>query len=371
MEEIEAPKPVTPTEIKNIKKFETKIRNEDYELKVGEGCNKIIFSINKKGNALLIYENEYSFDDLLKVNENLKCFNSVNALYNSFDKLFQNNKITIEKNENNLDIIQLGILIYNFLGDEIKCLLNLNLKEIKGKDYNKKLMIEILELKKTIAEKDEEIKALNEKVDKLNKKMEIFEKKLPLIEKEMKKFELLKDIPLLLRQSEIINDINNIYLIINRLIKDFPNISFELIYNPTNKNETSENFHKICDGKENVLVLIKTTDNTRFGGFTSVGFNSTSGYTKDDKAFLFSLDKNKIYNIKKGSDAIYCCEEKGPCFLGTSWFNININKDIFTGKQNTSQAKDNKYEINNDYELNNGSPYFYIKGLEIYQVKNN
>ena len=187
----------------------------------------------------------------------------------------------------------------------------------------------------------------------------------------MKKFELLKDIPLLLRQSEIINDINNKNLIINRLIEDFPNISFELIYNPTNKNETSDNFHKICDGKENVLVLIKTTDNIKFGGFTSVGFNSTSVYTKDDKAFLFSLDKNKIYNIKKGSDAIYCVEEKGPCFLGTSWFNININKDIFTGKQNTSQAKDNKYEINNDYELNNGSPYFYIKGLEIYQVKNN
>ena len=234
-------------------------------------------------------------------------------------------------------------------------------------------MIEILELKKTIAEKDEEIKALNEKVDKLNKKMEIFEKKLPLIEKEMKKFELFKDIQLLLRQSEIINDINNIYLIINRIIKDFPNISFELIYNPTNKNETSENFHKICDGKENVLVLIKTTDNTRFGGFTSVGFNSNSGCTKDDKAFLFSLDKNKIYNIKKGQDAIYCREGKGPCFLGigTSWYNININKDIFTDKQSTSPAKDNKYEINNDYELNNGNRYFYIKKLEIYQVKNN
>ena len=188
----------------------------------------------------------------------------------------------------------------------------------------------------------------------------------------MKKFESLKDIQFQLRQSEIINDINNIDLIINRLIKDFPNISFELIYNPTNKNETSENFHKICDGKENVLVLIKTTDNIKFGGFTSVGFNSNSCCTKDDKAFLFSLDKNKIYNIKKGSDAIYCREEKGPCFLGTFLYNnININKCIFTYKQNTSPAKDNNYEINNDYELNNGNQYFYIKKLEIYQVKNN
>ena len=364
MEEIEAPKPVTQTEIKNIKKFETKIQNEDYELKVGEGCNKIIFSINKKGNALLIYENEYSFDDLLKVNENLKYFNSVNALYNSFDKLFQNNKITIEKNENNLDIIQLGILIYNFLGDEIKCILNLNLKEIKGQDCNKKLMIEIFELKKTIAKKDEEIKALNEKFDKLNKKMEILENK-------MNSFELSKNIPSQLGQSEIIKGKNNIDLIINRLIKDFPNISFELIYKPTNNNETGEDFHKICDGKENVLVLIKTTDNTRFGGFTSVGFNSSSGFTKDDKAFLFSLDKNKIYEVKKGCNAIFCGQTYGPCFTGTDSFNIYIENKIFTYKQHTSPARDNCYEIINDYELNNGNYFFYVKNLEIYHVRNN
>ena len=363
MEEIEAPNPIIPKSIKNIKKFDTKIQNEDYELKVGESLNTIIFSINKKGNELLIYENEYSFDDLLKINENLKCFNPVNILYNSFEELFKNNKIIIEKDENNFDVIHLGILIYNFLGKDIKCQLDLKLKEIKGQVDNKKLMIEIFELKKTIAKKDEEIKALNEKFDKLNKKMEILENK-------MNSFELSINILSQSGQSEIIKGKNNIDLILNRLIKDFPNISFELIYNPSNKNETTEDFHKICDGKENVLVLIKTTDNIKFGGFTSVGFNSTSKYTKDDKAFIFSLDKNKIYNIKKGSNAIYCYETHGPSFTGTSSFNINIYKNIFKTQQNTSTAKDNCYEINNDFELNNGNEYFYVKNLEIYQVKN-
>ena len=370
MEEIEAPNPIIPKNIKNIKKFDTKIQNEDYELKVGESLNTIIFSINKKGNELLIYENEYSFDDLLKINENLKCFNPVNILYNSFEELFKNNKIIIEKDENNFDVIHLGILIYNFLGKDIKCQLDLKLKEIKGQVDNKKLMIEIFELKKTIAKKDEEIKALNKKFDKINEKVEILEK-LPLIEKEMKKIKSSTIVQLQLEQSEIINNKSNIDIIINRLIKDFPNISFELIYNPSNKNETTEDFHKICDGKENVLVLIKTTDNIKFGGFTSVGFNSNSYYTKDDKAFLFSLDKNKIYNIKKGRDAIYCCKDYGPSFTGTSLFNIFIYQNIFKSKQNTSTAKDNCYEINDDYELNNGKLYFFIKNLEIYQVKNN
>ena len=363
MEKFEAHRPIIPTEIKNIKKFETKVQNEDYELKVYKDYNKIIFSINKKGNELLIYENEYTLDDLFKSNENLKCFNSLDILYNSLEELFENNKIIIEKDENNLHVINLVILIYNFLGKEIKCLLNLNLKEIKGQDCNKKLMIEILELKKTIAKKYEEIKSLNEKFDKLNKKMEILENELKSIKSSKKVFQF--------EQSEIIKNEINRDLIINRLIKDFPNISFELIYKPTNKNETSDDFHKICDGKENVLVLIKTTDDIKFGGFTSVGFNSSSGYTKDDKAFLFSLDKNKIYNIKKGQDAIYCREEKGLCFYSKNFSNINIQKRLFLDRHNTSYAKDNCYEINNDFELNNGKLYFYVKNLEIYQVKNN
>ena len=192
--------------------------------------------------------------------------------------------------------------------------------------------------------------------------MEILENELKSIKSSKKVFQF--------DQSEIIKNEINKDLIINRLIKDFPNISFELIYKPTNNNETGKDFHKICDGKENVLVLIKTADNTRFGGFTSVGFNSTSKYTKDDKAFIFSIDKNKIYNIKKGSNAIYCYETHGPCFTGTSCFNITIYGNIFNNQQNTSTAKDNCYEINYDFELNNGNQYFYVKNLEIYQVKN-
>ena len=176
MDETEAPKPITSIdEMKNIKQFDIKLTNEEYVLKIGEGYNVITFSINKKGNDLIIYENEYSFEDLLKINENFKVFNSVNALYNSFDELFKSNKIIIEKDENNLDNIQLGILMCNFLGKEIKCLLYLKRKEIKDQDYNKKLLIEISELKKLMTKNNEEISVLNEKVDKLIQKVEYLE----------------------------------------------------------------------------------------------------------------------------------------------------------------------------------------------------
>ncbi len=41
-------------------------------------------------------------------------------------------------------------------------------------------------------------------------------------------------------------------------------------------------------------------------GYSSVGFNSKSEYTKDSNAFIFSVDKKKLYNVKKDRDAIYC-----------------------------------------------------------------
>ena len=241
---------------------------------------------------------------------------------------------------------------------------------MKENEYNKKLLCEISELKKLIAMKDNEIKTLKEKVDMFAQRFEIIEK-LPIISKEIKIDKLIKINSLQLKESDILKDSKDIKLLINRLIKDFDNIYLELVYKPINKDEKAENFHIVCDGIKNVIVLIKTTDNIKFGGFTSVGFNSLSGNTRDDKAFLFSLDNNKIYEIRKGNNAIYCNSHKGPCFLGYNWYNINISNNIFTDLHNSASAKNNPYEINWDYELNGGKQFFKIQNLEIYQVKSN
>ena len=108
----------------------------------------------------------------------------------------------------------------------------------------------------------------------------------------------------------------------------------------------------------------------RFGGFTSVGFNSTSGNTLDNNAFIFSIDKRIIYNVKKNKEAIYCYSTYGPCFLGTLFFyNIYIGGNHFLKEEcNTSPSKDNAYYIKYDYELNNSNKNFYISNLEIFKV---
>ena len=131
-------------------------------------------------------------------------------------------------------------------------------------------------------------------------------------------------------------------------------------YKCDENNDLPKIFHEKCDGKKNVILFVETIEGIKFGGYTSVGFNSNSKYTKDNKAFIFSLDKKKIYNIKKDKNAIYCLNGYGPSFCGTSCFNIFIFGEHFLKQKcNTSECSDNNYEINSDYELNNSKKIFY------------
>ena len=67
----------------------------------------------------------------------------------------------------------------------------------------------------------------------------------------------------------------------------------------------SKDFHKYCDNKGSTLILVKTTKNKIFGGFTPLNWDNSS-YTKIDESnqtFIFSLNLMKKYNmIKKGRD---------------------------------------------------------------------
>ena len=76
-------------------------------------------------------------------------------------------------------------------------------------------------------------------------------------------------------------------------------------------------FHSKCDNIPNTLTIIKSEGNKRFGGFTSLTWESSySNKWKDDKnAFLFSLDKKQIYPYKNSDKRAICCNRyQGPCF---------------------------------------------------------
>ena len=378
---MEAPIAITPQE-ETSKNFEIIYKDDKYGLNIDGNSfeNKIILRLNSLKDNFIIYKNEYSLEELININDIFKKFNSVNDFINSFEDLIENKKVIIENNQNEATNIYLGILFSNFLGKETKIILNLQLN-IKKEDYNKFLLLKISNLEKIVSQKDEEIK--NIKIE-FNGKINILEQRIKEIEnliKNEKKDEnnknnnnnlhILDNFSSIIK-SDILNDKSNFDLLYKRLNPKNQNIKFNLIFKADKNNSSVSDFHKYCDEKKNVLVLIKTDKDVRFGGFTSEGFDSSSWHKKDNKAFLFSLDKKHIYEIKKGKNAIYCFKKYGPCFVGaqngSGYFNISIKEDIFKNQQNTGNNEDNSYEINYDFELNNGEKDFKVKQLEVFQI---
>ena len=78
------------------------------------------------------------------------------------------------------------------------------------------------------------------------------------------------------------------------------------------------------------------------------------------------MDKNKIYPVIKGKDAIRCCNCCCPQFSeDTIYLCANF---LSHNSSNVSKINDNYQGFNLDYELNNGTQNFIVKDLEVYQL---
>ena len=149
--------------------------------------------------------------------------------------------------------------------------------------------------------------------------------------------------------------------------KEFYNM--KMIYRASEDGDTAQMFHKKCDKQSPILLLVKTTKNRRFGGFSQCFFESTNDPIGklDDSAFIFSLNKLKTYDIQQGQSAICTCKDKGPMFYGNVSCNIFLGDNFFTTKGNVAKKGD-RYKTTEDYEINFGKSKFFAKEVEIYRV---
>ena len=164
--------------------------------------------------------------------------------------------------------------------------------------------------------------------------------------------------------SDIIKSPMEEGMLLNKLGKKGKNIKLTLLYKATLDTDRAEIFHKKCDKAKNTLVIIETINGMRFGGFTTQSWQGNGVDKKDDKAFVFSLDKLQIYNIISGQPAIGCYPKYGPVFLGCQ---IKVNDNFFV-KGGTTYRKNVNYAINSDFELNDGIKFFGIKEMEVFEV---
>ena len=175
----------------------------------------------------------------------------------------------------------------------------------------------------------------------------------------------IQDTRLEIVKGDIIQNTQELELLTRKISKNNRKIILNLLYKATIDSDKAEIFHQKCDPANSSLVLIKSGNGKRFGGYTSCNWKGNSIEKKDENAFVFSLDKMKIYENIPGEDAIGCYPKYGPIFLGCQ---IRIYDEFFTNGGTTFE-KGLNYKTEEDFELSGGLKKYDVKEIEVYSVE--
>jgi hypothetical protein len=314
-------------------------------------------------------------------------FMSLNEVMDSFDELIKMKCLYIIKEEKNIKI-----KIINPILKKKEIYINMPMIEKDVKNQIDSILLYIKSLNNTInkmkTEYDNKIKLLEEKIKQNENKIEKLENRInENVTNKGNSYPKLKSVQNKNKEifinnndidSKIIENIQDISFINEKLENNFNGkINYNLIYRATRDGPKTNDFNKNCNGKNNQLIILKTTKGFIFGGFTERGFQNTNeGKIKDDSVFLFSLNNKKIYDIKKGSYAMYeYAEKKFGIFFGKSDGNNPIflgsqNCDMLLNKNYTCQKNNEEYSFTFDYELNGGEKKFQLEEIEVFQITN-
>ena len=175
----------------------------------------------------------------------------------------------------------------------------------------------------------------------------------------------IQDTRLEIVKGDIIQNVKELELLSRKISKNNQKIILNLLYKATIDSDKAEAFHKKCDSAKSTIVLVKSENGKRFGGYTTCSWGGNNIEKKDNNAFIFSLDKMATYDIIPGEVAIGCYPEYGPVFLGCQ---IRIYNEFFT-QGGTTFEKGMNYATEEDYELTGGLKKFDVKEIEVYSVE--
>ena len=142
-------------------------------------------------------------------------------------------------------------------------------------------------------------------------------------------------------------------------------VKFMILYTASKDGDKAKTFHQKCNGHKMTLVLIETTKGERFGGFTTQTWDGDCIKKIDNNAFVFNLNKHRIYDIMKNEFAIGGYPKFGPVFFGCQ---IRIYDEFFK-KGGTTCKKSLNYKTKEDFELNNGEQSYIVKEIEVYSIE--
>ena len=348
------------------------INSKSYEYKKDNICKMVIVSylsnetikfsvidISEKCSFDSKYENIYSLNDLIEINEYFDQGKFKKNFQKVFDilieKYFDKNLFEIKNDEK--EILKL-IICLNIDNENVKINLNLKQKNNHKDDLINQLIIQIKILSEKSFEFDNKITLLNDKLNEMEKRFD----------------------RIILNSSILknINDIDKLYSFISNY-KKINNI--KLIYKATQDGDTFLNVANKINNKSNLVFLYLTKNGKIFGAFIktkleNINEKNIDKYYKDENAFSFSFDNNKIYKILIPEYAIRISNKYIICIGNNGNWNGFYSEDNFLnqnyGVNDEGLIKTLKiYDFSINCELTNNKGWTKLNEVEIFEVEFN
>jgi hypothetical protein len=295
-----------------------------------------------------IYVGNFSLKNLIELSKAFRVCDSLDEAFDTIVSIYESKKIILNKNN-----------------DEMVMILKADLPN--GKTEEAKLILRKKEVKKDVL------------IEELVKRINLLEEKNKNLENEMNEFKnLFKDeIKLKKKLKEIKFDSKiievDVSFILDKIIKEYPNTNIDtfqstLLYRATRDGDNQNSFYNKVEGKRKTLSFIKTKKGIRFGCYLDIAFQkSKNGKSeKDNKSFVFSIDRKKIYNSRPEYDQI----NNGSCVIDLYGKPIFVEDNFFSNNNSFTCTKylSSFSGFEKDYELNNYEQYFTVEELEIFQI---
>ena len=343
----ETPKP--NLNFQNKKSFKLSSNNINYILSLSYNEKLIFFEIEKEGE---FPKKDYSLyldlDQLYKINKYFVQFENFADVQTSFEALIEMKKLSISNNEQEKGM---KINIINPLNKK-EFFIDIPLKEKSLKNEIDSIIPYIVSLNDKINKMENRINILENKVNELYSIKEEYTK--------LKK-EKIEQNNLLFPKSSIIKSNEE-----NAILSWFDKkpSKFNLLLDSKIDGDKTSTFYQKCGNKCPTILFFKTTNGARFGGFTTQ-FWSKLGDVKDEKSFVFSLDKKEKYKVTNSKSALWGSESAFQ--FGTCRFRI----DNCCTSVNSNYLNDHKtyYDLPSNYGLTGGDRNFTISSYEVYHVE--
>ena len=352
--------PETPPEHqeKNLNELPSKtFKSQDFELTIYQGERRIIFRCSEiKDLSGTLYKAELTLDELYKLNNLLRGFQSIESIFTDFFQNFDESKIIFKKEDNKIIVT----FIIEFMGNKKEAKISLTPEKPDLNVTVMKLCDKVKEIDLLKTEFENKIKELEKENQNLKENFELYNKVFFPTE-EIKR---LKSINI---DSHILKiyEINLIEKGVQKNLKKKIN-KYTLLFRASRDGYRASNFHSKCDGKSNTVTLVETITGRRFGGFTDAQWDQSENYKKGSNGFIFSLDNNEIYYNKNNQNNIYCTSSYGPAFGGGHDFYIC---DSCNSNNSSYDSSGSSYETNGKQYALAGSSSFLVRDYEVFQLE--